>query len=1009
MKLQFKHQNFQEEAAQAVVDVFAGQGYLTSDYLIDPGKGGQTSLLKGWRNEPLTPYMTGERLKGNLHAVQKRNGLSLSDKLEGPGVNLTIEMETGTGKTYTYIKTMYELNRAYGWSKFIVVVPSVAIREGVAKSFAVMEEHFAEQYGKKVRHFIYNSAKLDDIRNFAQSNSIQVMIINSQSFTSKEKNLIHQAPDSFQSRQPIEVIAKTNPILIIDEPQSVEGPQTKERLKDFNAFLTLRYSATHKEDYNMVYRLDALDAYNQKLVKKICVKGIRSSGYSATGGFVYLQSINLSKGAPTASIEHDFKVKSGIKKKVSVLGEGDDLYHASNKLDEYKDGFRITRISGVDNSVEFMNGLKLFCGDTNGEMGADVRCEIQIRETIQSHLEREEELFEKGIKVLSLFFIDEVAKYRQYNAAGDAEGGIYARMFEDIYDEEVEKRKDDSPYGRYLAAISAASTHAGYFSVDRKGRMVDSKIKDKKERTSEDVDAYDLIMKNKELLLDRDPVRSPVRFIFSHSALREGWDNPNVFQICTLKKSGSEVRKRQEVGRGMRLCVNQYGERMDENVLGGDVHAVNKLTVIASESYEDFARALQNEMAEAIKGRPVAVTPELFVGRTINSSSGEMLKVDDKTARTIYKQLAFNDYIDDEDKLTEAFYEHKSNGEFVLGKGLEEYSASICQILDTVYNGNALKPENARDANVEARLNAEKLDSPEFKELWSLISPQTVYKVDFDTEKLVETAAAYLNEKLHVSRIYFEVTTGKMDKIQSREALQEGSAFTVESSRNAGDLESVACRVKYDLVGKLVESTRLTRKAIVDILARIKPEKFDMFKANPEEFIRKAADLIEEKVADAIVENIVYTKLDTSYDASAIFKEKLSQKGQLGKNAMPTALHLYDHLIYDSDVEKNMGEKLEQHSDMVVVYAKLPKEFQIATPVTVNGYSPDWAIAFKKGSVRHIYVVAETKGSSKDADLKGVEKAKIKCAAKHFEAISGTDTVFHHVTSFDELYTAIAN
>ncbi|MBQ3170513.1 MAG: DEAD/DEAH box helicase family protein, partial [Mailhella sp.] len=732
MKLQFKHQNFQEEAARAVLDVFAGQGYLTSDYLIDPGKGGQTTLLKGWRNEPLTPYMTGDRLKSNLHAVQKRNGLPLSDKLEGPGVNLTIEMETGTGKTYTYIKTMYELNRAYGWSKFIVVVPSVAIREGVAKSFAVMEEHFAEEYGKKIRHFIYNSTKLNDIRQFAESNSIQVMIINSQSFTSKEKNLIHQSPDSFQSRSPIEVIAKTRPILIIDEPQSVEGPQTKARLKDFNGFLTLRYSATHKEDYNMVYRLDALDAYNQKLVKKIAVKGIRASGDSGTGGFVYLQSINLSKGAPTASIEHDIKTKSGVKKKVSVFGEGDDLYHASEKLDEYKSGFTITRISGVDNSVEFVNGLKLFCGDAVGEIGEEVRSEIQIRETIQSHLEREEELFDKGIKVLSLFFIDEVAKYRQYDAAGQASGGVYAQSFEEIYEEEVAKKKDGSLYGRYLASITASSTHAGYFSVDKKGRMIDSKVKDKKERTSEDVDAYDLIMKNKELLLDRDPVRSPVRFIFSHSALREGWDNPNVFQICTLKKSGSDVRRRQEVGRGMRLCVNQYGERMDENVLSGDVHAVNKLTVIASESYEDFARGLQSEMAEAIKGRPVAVTPELFEGRTITSSSGETWKVDEKTARAIYKQLAFNDYLDDDDKLTDVFYEHKSSGEFILGKGLEEYSASICSILDSVYNGNALKPENARDVNVEAKLNQEKLESPEFKELWSLISPQTVYKVDFD-------------------------------------------------------------------------------------------------------------------------------------------------------------------------------------------------------------------------------------------------------------------------------------
>jgi len=1017
MKLQFKHQNFQEEAALAVVDVFAGQGYLTSDYLIDPGKGGQTTLLKGWRNEPLTPYMTGDRLKSNLHAVQKRNGLPLSDKLEGPGINLTIEMETGTGKTYTYIKTMYELNRAYGWSKFIVVVPSVAIREGVAKSFAVMEEHFAEEYGKKIRHFIYNSAKLDDIRNFAQSNSIQVMIINSQSFSSKEKNLIHQEDrDSFQSRKPIDVIAATNPILIIDEPQSVGGPQSEafKRLKEFKAFLTLRYSATHREDsiYNMVYRLDALEAYNQKLVKKIAVKGIRASGDSGTGGFAYLQSINLSKGAPTASIEHDIKTKSGPKKKVSVLKEGDNLYHSSGELDEYKTGFTITRISGVDNSVEFVSGLKLFCGDTVGEVGEEMRARIQIRETIQSHLAREEELFDKGIKVLSLFFIDEVAKYRQYDAAGQASGGIYAQRFEEIYEEEVAKKKDDSPYGRYLAAISAASTHAGYFSVDKKGHMIDSKLKDKKERTSEDVDAYDLIMKNKELLLDRDPVRSPVRFIFSHSALREGWDNPNVFQICTLKKSGSDVSRRQEIGRGMRLCVNQHGERMDENVLGGDVHTVNKLTVIASESYESFVKELQDEMAKAIKGRPIAVTPELFEGRTITSSDGKKWKLTGVDAFSLCMQIAGKGWATDESefKLTDKFFGDKQSGNVSFTGKFADYSASICQILDTVYNGNALKPENARDTNVEAKLRKEKLESEEFKELWSLISPQTVYKVDFDTDKLIETASAYLNEKLNVSRIYFEVKHGEMEEIKSKEALQEGSAFSAGKVLGTPEeLAAVTCRVKYDLVGKLVDMTGLTRKAVVEILTRLTPEKFDGFKANPEEFIRQAASLIEEKVADAIVENIVYTKLDISYDAATVFTQKLTAKGMLGKNAMKTERNLYDYLIYDSDTEKQMGEALEQRPDMVVVYAKLPEKFKIATPVTVNGYNPDWAIAFKKGTVKHIYVVAETKGSTKDADLRGVEKAKITCAKKHFEAISGTDTVFHHVTSFKELHDAIAN
>ena len=617
MKLQFKHQKFQADAAKAVVDVFAGQPYLTPTYMMDRGDGDYQIGLEeetdftGWRNERIVPELSDKLILEHLQKVQRTNQIKPSEKLEGR-YNLTIEMETGVGKTYTYIKTMYELNKHYGWSKFIVVVPSIAIREGVYKSFQVTQEHFAEEYGKKIRFFIYNSAQLTEIDRFASDSAINVMIINVQAFNKSvdaneklesgkraDKNaaIIFRKLDNFRSRRPIDIIAKTNPILIIDEPQSVEGPAAKKNLKLFSPLLTLRYSATHKADsiYNMVYRLDAMEAYNKRLVKKIAVKGITESGSTATEGFVYLESINLSKSDPTATIQFDCKGASGIRKKTATVGIGYNLYDNSGNLDEYKVGFVVKSIDGRDNSVEFLNGVKIFAGDVIGKVSEDQLRRIQIRETILSHLERERQLFHKGIKVLSLFFIDEVAKYKQYDEVGHPFNGIYADMFEEEYNDilnSMQREIGDEDYIRYLDAISAHDTHAGYFSVDKKGKMTDSKLSDKKEGTSDDIDAYDLIMKNKELLLDRDPKKSPVRFIFSHSALREGWDNPNVFQICTLKQSSSEVRKRQEVGRGLRLCVNQDGERMDANVLGNDVQSINVLTVIASESYDSFAKDL---------------------------------------------------------------------------------------------------------------------------------------------------------------------------------------------------------------------------------------------------------------------------------------------------------------------------------------------------------------------------------------------------------------------------------
>ena len=1024
MKLQFKHQKFQADAAKAVVDVFAGQPYLTPTYMMDRGDGDYQIGLEeetdftGWRNERIVPELSDKLILEHLQKVQRTNQIKPSDKLEGR-YNLTIEMETGGGKTYTYIKTMYELNKHYGWSKFIVVVPSIAIREGVYKSFQVTQDHFAEEYGKKIRFFIYNSAQLTEIDRFASDSAINVMIINVQAFNKSvdaneklesgkraDKNaaIIFRKLDNFRSRRPIDIIAKTNPILIIDEPQSVEGPAAKKNLKLFSPLLTLRYSATHKADsiYNMVYRLDAMEAYNKRLVKKIAVKGITESGSTATEGFVYLESINLSKADPTATIQFDCKGASGIRKKTATVGIGYNLYDNSGNLDEYKVGFVVKSIDGRDNSVEFLNGVKIFAGDVIGKVSEDQLRRIQIRETILSHLERERQLFHKGIKVLSLFFIDEVAKYKQYDEAGHPFNGIYADMFEEEYNDilsSMQREIGDEDYIQYLDAISAHDTHAGYFSVDKKGKMTDSKLSDKKEGTSDDIDAYDLIMKNKELLLDRDPKKSPVRFIFSHSALREGWDNPNVFQICTLKQSSSEVRKRQEVGRGLRLCVNQDGERMDANVLGNDVQSINVLTVIASESYDSFAKGLQTELADAVAGRPVAVTADLFKGKVIVDARGNEQVVDGDIAQAIFEDLISNGYVK-RGVLTDKYYADKANGAIQVAEEVADSRDSVINILDSVYDSRAMQPENARDKNVELQVDPDKLAMPEFKALWKRISPKSVYVVDFDTDELVKKAIASLNQNLHVPKIFFKVETGAMDEIKSRDSLLVGSAFSKSKSSTYDSSKQIRANssVKYDLIGKLVGETGLTRKAVVAILTGIEKSVFEQFKFNPEEFIIKAAALINDEKATAIIQHITYNVLDEHYDTD-IFTEP-TIKGKLGTNAMKAQRHLYDHIVYDSTNERDFAADLDTNTN-VAVYVKLPDSFYIATPV--GHYNPDWAIAFYEGTVKHIYFVAETKGSMSSMQLRLIEESKIHCAREHFKAISNGNVVYDVVDSYQAL------
>lgn len=1015
MKLQFKHQKFQADAAKAVVDVFAGQPYLTPSYMMDRGSGMYQYAITddedftGWSNAKLVPELNERLILEQIQKIQRANLIAPSPKLEGR-FNLTVEMETGVGKTYTYIKTMYELNKHYGWSKFIVVVPSVAIREGVYKSFQMTQEHFAEEYGKKVRFFIYNSAQLTEIDRFASDSSINVMIINSQAFNAKGKDArrIYMKLDEFRSRRPIDIIAKTNPIVIIDEPQSVEGKQTKERLKEFNPLMILRYSATHKSDsiYNMIYRLDAMEAYNKRLVKKIAVKGITETGSTATESYMYLESINLSKADPTATLQFDFKGATGIRKKSMKVGIGFNLYDNSGYLDEYKNGFVVKSIDGRDDSVEFINGIKIYAGDVIGKVSEEQLRRIQIRETILSHIQRERELFYKGIKVLSLFFIDEVMKYKQYDEAGQPFNGIYADMFEEEYADIVGTMQlefGDDDYVKYLEMITPSATHAGYFSVDKKGKMIDSKLS-RKETTSDDISAYDLIMKNKELLLDRNPKKSPVRFIFSHSALREGWDNPNVFQICTLKQSSSDVRKRQEVGRGLRLCVNQEGERMDVNVLGNDVHHVNVLTVIASESYDSFAKGLQTEMADAVANRPKTVTPELFMGKTITDVHGNTDVITDDVAREIYVGLRMEGYIDKQGVLTDKYYEDKANGEIKFTDEVHGSEESIIGIIDTIYDGKAMQPENARSNNIELQVKQDKLAMPEFKALWNRINSKSVYVVDFDTEELIKKSISALNAKLRVSKLYFKVESGSMDHIASKEALVSGVSFVKEASASygAGNKIAVNTSIKYDLIGKLVDATGLTRKAIIQILQGIEKPVFDQFKDNPEEFIIKAGSLINDEKATAIIEHITYDVLDEEYDMDVFTAPTI--KGKLGVNAMKAKKHLYDHIVYDSTKEKEFAENLDISSD-VAVYVKLPDGFYISTPV--GHYNPDWAIAFYENNIKHIYFVAETKGSMRSMELREIEKSKIHCAKEHFKAISKGNIVYDVVDSYQSLLNKV--
>lgn len=1041
MKLQFKEQDFQIAAVKAVVDCFEGQPLKTNRFTLERSKelikkvkqaatGTQTLDFKieeeiGYRNS--TIQLTETQLLKNIQEVQKNNDLHESQKIERPngvkfGYNLTIDMETGTGKTYTYIRTMYELQKKYGWSKFIVIVPSIAIREGVYKSFQVTQEHFQELYGHKINPFIYNSGRPQDIEGFASDSRISVMIINTQAFNARGQDArrIYQELDQFGTRRPIEMIADTNPILIIDEPQSVDGKQTLESMQDFNPLFTLRYSATHKVDYNKVYRLDALDAYKKRLVKKIQVKGINLRGSTGTTGYLYLEDINVSTNKPpSAWIEHEKRTLSGsvIKKRCKVE-EGYNIYENSGNMPAYKNQ-TVTEINGYLHKI-VVGGQDVYEGDILNDKDEHAFRRIQIRECIISHLKKEKDLFYKGIKVLSLFFIDSVEKYRVYDETGEQQLGQYAKLFEEEYNNlknehldlfsqdysdfirdadpsKVHKGYMPSNFGEYLQRDSANQVHEGYFSIDKKGKTVDPTVKRGKEE-SEDVSAYDLIMKDKERLLSFE---EPTRFIFSHSALKEGWDNPNVFQICALKnaESGSLTRRRQEVGRGMRLCVNDQGIRQDFELIGEQVHELNKLTVIASESYESFAKGLQKEIADTLTDRPQKAEVEYFIGRVLSNEKGEELRMTEVEAKKLNKILYKNDVIDENDKITPEGKELIESQKIPLPDNLEPFREAVCKLLQNIYTGSELLPKNAREPK-DFKTNAN-FNKKEFQALWEKINLKTIYEVNFDSQKLIEDSKKSINSDLYIGERVYEVKTGELEDGTAHQ-MKEGTLIN-ESERKYTKLKNdLYSDTVYDIVGEIEVKTNLTRKTIVEILKQIKPEKFELIRKNPEEFIGKCSKLINEAKANLIIHHIVYHKTEERYDAKTVFtnnQAKLHQTGLLKK-------HIYDVLSSDSKVEAQFAQALENNPD-VIVYAKLPTSFTISTPIAK--YSPDWAIVFDKNKIRTIYFVAETKGSTSKMELRPIEDLKIHCAKEHFKEISNAEVEFMKIASYDDLRQALVS
>jgi len=960
---------YQNNAINSIVDIFEGQEICQSNFSVPKFGSDVLGVTENELGIGNRLELLDDEILQNVQNIQLRNGLPQSKKLDS--MDFSVEMETGTGKTYVYLRTIFELNKRYGFTKFIVVVPSIAIKEGVKKTLDITREHFGVLYDNTpYDYFIYDRDNLEQVRDFATSSEIRIMVINidafRRSFTDPAKeskaNIIHREIDKLNGMRPIEFIASTNPIVIIDEPQSVDNTKkAKEAIATLNPLCRLRYSATHLQKYNLMYKLDSIDAYEQKLVKQIEVANVRISD-SSNKPYIKLISIDKKQPPITAKAEIDVNQGGVTKKKVVTLKSGSDLYELSNGRDVY-DGYLVIEICREEGNefIEFKNHQSLGVGEMIGDVDDDTMKRLQIRKTIEEHLDKELRLTREGIKVLSLFFIDKVANYRQYDEEGNPQKGKYALWFEEEYKEISKRRKYRTLFNDVDVDTLVEKVHNGYFAKDKKGVLKDSTGKNK-----DDESAFDLIMKDKEKLLRLD---NPLRFIFSHSALKEGWDNPNVFQICTLNETASVMKKRQEIGRGLRICVNQKGER----VYG---HTINTLTIMANESYESFAKGLQEEIEKEEGIKFGVIEAHFFANITTKDANDEVVYLGAKASEELWEYLYTSKYIDAKGKIQDSLKKVLKEGSFEVPEAYADVAPEITAKIKKIAGKLNIKDADTKE---RIRLNKEVFLSEEFKELWDQIKYKTTYRVDFDVDALVGECASKIANELTVGKIkyIYQKATNKITKV--------GVEIDEDSIKEQfGDIEIVDYTLP-DIVTYMQNETNLTRKDIVEIL--IKSGKLESFKNNPQKFIDKAIAIIKKTMSHFIVDGIKYEKIgDDSYYVQECF-ENNELYGYLKSNMIENKAgkSIYSHTLYDSDIEKNFAKSFNENEN-VKLFTKLPAWFKINTPL--GSYNPDWAVLIEKDDEEKLYFVVESKGSLFTEDLRDSEEAKIHCAKEHFKKIS---------------------
>ena len=966
MKLKFDStQDYQIQAVNSFIDLFDGQPLNQGDYTIEINAkaeiGQQLSTIQTELGIGNHLAIDEDTILKNLHNIQERNDLDpiSEQEFKNYGNNFSVEMETGTGKTYVYLRTIFELSQKYGFKKFIIVVPSVAIREGTLKNIEITADHFKALYNNiEFEHFVYDSKKANRLRQFATSNQLQIMIINIDAFN-KETNIFNQERNQLSGFSPRDFIHSVRPIVLIDEPQSVDNtPKAQEAIKSLNPLCIFRFSATHKNLYNLIYKLDPIKAYELRLVKQIVVASVIGTN-AQNDAYIKLLEVDNKSGIK-AKIKVQVQDKGSVKEKDFWVKQNADLYTLSNEREAYRNGFEVLDISCEPGNefIDFTSG-RLYLGQERGGITDDL-IEVQIKNTIKKHLDKELQLKRKGIKVLSLFFVDKVANYRIYDAEGKPAKGKYAELFEHHYNELIKL-----PQYQELAVFAVDKLHDGYFSADKKGVL-----KDTNGSTQADDDTYAKIMRNKEQLLSMD---EPLKFIFSHSALREGWDNPNVFQICVLREVGSTKERRQTLGRGLRLPVNADGERVkDDNI--------NKLTVIARESYADFAAGLQKEYEDDC-GVTFGKVPKIAFSKLSVVVDEEEKPLGRKASEDIWSELVSKGFVDTNGKIQPAFNPSKEGFSLGLSEQFVQQEAEIITVLQSYQLERHIKKD---EEPKRLKINKQIFLDPEFENLWNTIKHRTTYQVDYSTDTLIANAIKSITEMEKIEAV----------KVSYREdivGIEKKGVTTTNTKANEIKIEYTG--ILPDILAYLQKETELTRATLVSILSGC--NRIAEFAINPQKFMDAVASIINRELHKLMIDGIKYEKLSTGQVewSMQLFREE--ELKDYFEQCLAVQNSVFTTVIYDSEVERRFAEELDKRED-IKLFVKLPAFFKVETPI--GTYNPDWAIV--KHNDETIYLVRETKSTKNFEKLRNSEADKIKCGRKHFEAIGAN---FDVVTSSIEV------